>query len=178
MNNQPGRRKFVAVIGGHTRNTTDNAMQLAEAFGKALALRGYGVVCGGGDGVMEAACRGVRSVGGLSLGILKSNSAADANPWVEIAIPTSMDVASNNVIVWAACAVVAFEGRYGTLNEVALALDFRKPLLLLGNSALLNVGGISAEKFRHIPYPDPGSCEQLIDLMEEMISASPGEGRS
>jgi uncharacterized protein (TIGR00725 family) len=158
------------MIGGHARNTTVEAMELAEAVGFALGLRGYGIVCGGGDGIMEAACRGNRDAGGVTVGILKFNEAQAANPFVDIAIPTAMDVASNNVIIWAASAVIAFEGRYGTLNEIALALDFEKPLLLVGNAPLLGTSTIPPDRFKHLVDCQRGDAERVVGEMERLIS--------
>lgn len=166
------QRRFVAVIGGRSHNTSLDAMALAEATGAELARRGFGVVCGGGDGVMEAACRGCRSAGGLTVGVLKFNTAAHANPYVDIAVPTSMDVASNNIIIWMAVAVLAFEGRYGTLNEIALALDFGRPLIMLGRSGLLDTRRVDAQGFLHWPDATVADTKNILDRMQQMMAVS------
>jgi uncharacterized protein (TIGR00725 family) len=165
-------RPLVAVVGGHRRNTNMQAETFAERMGAALHHAGYGIICGGGDGIMEAACRGHKRAGGLTVGVLKSNRPAEANSHVDVAVCTSMDVASNNVIIWSACAVLAFEGRYGTLNEVALALDFGKPLLVLGPSALLTVASVDAPLFRHFPDYDPAGIPRILQEMRSMIAQS------
>jgi uncharacterized protein (TIGR00725 family) len=162
-------KKIIAIVGGHTQNTTDGALLMAERIGFELAQRELAVVCGGGDGVMEAACRGCQEGGGVTLGILKGNHLEEANRFIEYAIPTSMDVASNNVIVWAASGVLAFDGRYGTLNEIALALDFGKPLIVIGEKCLLDVSAIRSRQFAHYKGYDPGRAAAIVDQLERMI---------
>jgi uncharacterized protein (TIGR00725 family) len=141
-------------------------------MGAALARRGYGVVCGGGDGIMEAACRGCAEAGGITVGMLKFNDPAECNPYIKVAIPTSMNVASNNVIIWAASAVLAFEGRYGTLNEMALALDFGKPLMVLDKAPLLDVSKVTSDRFAHVPDAGPDDIEALLERMQGMIEGA------
>ena len=71
---------------------------------------------------MEAACRGARSRGGLTVGLLPGDDREDANGWVVLALPTGLGEARNALIVRAADAVVAIGGGWGTLTEIALAL--------------------------------------------------------
>ena len=78
------QEKLIAVIGGG-RPSSEEA-RLAEEVGRTLARRGATLICGGLGGVMEAACRGATSEGGLTIGILPGNSSDDANPYVRIQI--------------------------------------------------------------------------------------------
>jgi uncharacterized protein (TIGR00725 family) len=94
----------------------------AEAVGAGLARRGAVLVCGGLGGVMEAACRGARAEGGLTLGILPGTERAAANPWVSVAVATGLGELRNGLVVRSADAVIAIAGGYGTLSEIALAL--------------------------------------------------------
>ena len=94
----------------------------AEEVGRALAARGAVVVTGGLGGVMETACRGAREEGASTVGILPGLDRRDANPHVEIAVPTGLGEARNALIARAADALIAVGGGYGTLSEVALAL--------------------------------------------------------
>lgn len=167
-------KTIIGIIGGHVRNTTPEALALAEMVGAELGRRGYAVVCGGYDGVMEAACRGCKQAGGTTLGILKGNDPRQANPYVDYAIPTSMDVASNNIIVWASAGVVAFDGRYGTLNEMALALDFGRPLVALGRQRLLNVANVASDRFAHFEGYDAARVPSIIDHLETMLEVRGG----
>ena len=99
---------------------------LAEEVGRLLGARNAVVVCGGLGGVMEAACRGARDSGGSTLGILPGLDRADANPYVEVAVPTGLGEARNALVVRAADALVAIGGGHGTLSEIALALKAGK----------------------------------------------------
>jgi len=81
---------------------------------------------------MEAACRGARSEGGVTLGILPGVDRAAANPFVSVAVATGLGEARNALVVGAADALIAVGGAYGTLSEIALALKAAKPVLGLG----------------------------------------------
>ena len=90
------------------------------------------MVSGGLGGVMEAACRGAREAGGTTLGILPGHDRRDANPVVEVAIPTGLGEARNALVVRAADSLVAVGGGFGTLSEIALALKAGKTVVGLG----------------------------------------------
>jgi uncharacterized protein (TIGR00725 family) len=123
------RQIQIGVIGG--REVTDEILGLAYDVGKIIAERRAVLVCGGLGGVMEAACRGAKEVGGTTVGILPGTSAEDANPFVDIAIPTGLGVARNAVIIQACDGVIAVGGRYGTLSEMGFALQEGLPLVSL-----------------------------------------------
>lgn len=161
--------RLVGIVGGHLANTTEPALHLAEAVGEELARRGYGVVCGGFDGVMEAACRGAKRAGGTTVGILKGNDWRAGNAWLDIPILTSMDVACNNVLVWTAMGLIGFDGRYGTLNELALALDFGRPLVTVGRHELLNVAGVRSTRFSHFEGYDLALVPEVVDRLEALM---------
>src|SRR5581483_10381254 len=120
----------IAVIGGETAPGTD-PQRLAQEVGRELALRGVTVVCGGGLGVMEAACRGAREAGGHTIGIMPGRNAAESTPndCVEFPIFTGMDAARNAIVVLSSEAVIAIDGSYGTLSEIAYAFIYNKPLV-------------------------------------------------
>jgi uncharacterized protein (TIGR00725 family) len=90
------------------------------------------VVCGGLGGVMEAACRGAKDAGGTTVGILPGLDRTAANQFVDVAIPTGLGEARNALVVRAADAVIAIDGGYGTLSEIALALKAGKRVVGLG----------------------------------------------
>ncbi len=115
---------------------------MAEAVGRGLASRGAALVCGGLGGVMEAACRGARSAGGLTVGILPGDDRRSANAHVDIPVVTGLGQARNAIVVKTAQAVIAIDGSYGTLSEIALALTNGIPVIGLGTWAL-SLGGQS-----------------------------------
>jgi uncharacterized protein (TIGR00725 family) len=121
----------IAVCGGGGRSASAAELAAAEETGRAIASSGAVLVCGGLGGVMEAAARGAASVGGLTLGILPGDSAAEANPWISLPLPTAMGEGRNVLVVRAADAVIAIGGEWGTLSEVALARKIGIPVILL-----------------------------------------------
>ena len=104
-------------------------MATAEQVGLRLAEAAAVLFCGGLGGVMEAACRGAREAGGLTVGILPGTDRAAANPFVQVAIPTGMGEMRNALVVRAGEAVIAVGGGYGTLAEIGLALKARTPVV-------------------------------------------------
>jgi uncharacterized protein (TIGR00725 family) len=106
---------------------------MAEAIGELLAQAGQAVVCGGRDGVMAAVCRGAKQAGGVTIGILPGYDPAEANPWVDHAIPTGMGHARNAIVVASGDAVIAVGGGFGTLSEIGLALKMGKRVVALGS---------------------------------------------
>ena len=90
---------------------------------------------------MEAACRGAKSAGGTTVGLLPGSDRDAANEWVDIAIPTGLGEVRNALIVSAADAVIAVGGEYGTLSEIAFALRANKPVVGLGTWSLIRPNG-------------------------------------
>lgn len=114
----------------------------AEAVGAALAHAGATVLCGGRGGVMAAACRGAKRAGGRTLAILPGVDVAEANEWVDVALPSGMGEARNVLLVRAAAAVIAIGGGYGTLSEIAFALKVGTPVVGLGSWAITGVTNV------------------------------------
>lgn len=117
----------VAVIGGY--RCSEKIYKIAYQVGKLIAEQGWILVCGGREGVMEAACRGAKEAGGLTVGILPSYDAKDSNPYVDIKIPTGLGYARNILVVRAAQAVIAIDGEYGTLSEIAFTFNDPRPIV-------------------------------------------------
>ena len=137
-------RTQIAVVGAG--DAPPPVVRLAEEVGRALASAGAVVVCGGLGGVMAGACRGARSGGGTTVGLLPGCDPSAANPWVDVVVPTGLGEARNALVVGAASAVIALDGGYGTLSEIALALRARTPVVGIGTWSLLRPDGA----------PDPG----------------------
>ena len=128
------RKKIIAVIGGSEPSVEE--AKLAEEVGRELGKQGAILVCGGLGGVMEAACRGTSSEGGVTIGILPGDSPGAANPYVQIPIVTGIGYARNISVVKSAQAVIAVGGSYGTLSEIAHALQSDIPIIGLNTWAL------------------------------------------
>lgn len=118
---------LIAVIGGRK---ADKALKKeAEAVGRLIAEKGGILVCGGMHGIMEAASKGAKQAGGLTVGILPQEHKRDANPYIDIPIATGLGIGRNVVIARTADAVIAIGGEYGTLSEIAFALQMGKPVV-------------------------------------------------
>lgn len=124
------RKTIIAVIGASQASAAD--LIIAEEVGRLIAQNGAILVCGGMGGVMEAACRGAASAGGLTIGILPGDSPTGANEFVLIPIVTGIGYARNVAVVKSARAVIAIDGSYGTLSEIAHALQSGIPVVGLG----------------------------------------------
>jgi hypothetical protein len=109
-------------------------------------------VCGGLGGVMEAACRGAKEAGGLTVGILPGTDRAAANAFVEVAIPSGLGEARNVLVVRAADALIAVGGGHGTLSEIALALKAGKRVVGLDS---WDIEGVVAA-------PDPAAAVAAV----------------
>lgn len=132
------RSPHVAVVGGNEADAGTAAV--AEAVGKFVARSGAVVVCGGLGGVMEAACRGAKSEGGVTVGILPTDDRSHANRYVDVAVATGLGEARNAVVVRTADVLVAVGGEFGTLSEIALALRAGKPVVGLSTWELARGG--------------------------------------
>jgi uncharacterized protein (TIGR00725 family) len=142
---------LVAVIGA--ADCTPLEAEAAEQVGRVLAEGGATLLCGGRGGVMEAACRGAKEAGGLTLGILPTDDPAAANPYVDIAIATGLGEARNAVVATTARAVVAVGGRFGTLSEIAFALKRGIPVVGVNTWRLLPPGEGSLSSLIHVDDP-------------------------
>ncbi len=122
--------KLVAVVGGAIADPEEYS--IARELGQLLADDGYTVVCGGGTGIMEAVCRGAREGGGHTIGILPGVNPSDANMYVETILVTGMGTSRNRIISLSGRVVVAVGGMYGTLSEIAFALQAGRPVCAIG----------------------------------------------
>jgi len=129
---------IIAVIGDSSCSPEE--AKLAESVGELLAQRGATIVCGGLGGVMEAVCRGAKSKGGLTVGILPGQDSSMANPWIDIPIVTGIGEARNVMVVKSAQAVIAIGGGYGTLSEIAYARKSNIPVIGLNTWSLSRNG--------------------------------------
>ncbi|MCH8025596.1 MAG: TIGR00725 family protein [Chloroflexi bacterium] len=153
---------IIAVIGGDS--PPPEALPVAEAVGRELAQRGHTVICGGRGGVMEAACRGARQAGGHTIGILPGPDRREANPYVEFPIVTGLGFARNAIIVLSADALIAVDGSYGTLSEIAMALTHGKPVIGLATWQISDGAGIEDESIVRVAEP--------VEAVERAIAAA------
>ena len=154
---------IISVVGGYA--PPPEAEVLAEAVGRELAARGAAVACGGLGGVMEAVCRGAKSAGGTTIGILPGKDHTAANQYVDIPICTSMGYARNVMVVHTGRAIIAVDGAYGTLSEIAHALAEDIPVIGLDTWAISQHGVVDS---RIVVANDP------VDAVEKALAAAHG----
>ncbi len=138
------RARYVGLIGSGEGSPRE--LELASAVGAALARKGATIVCGGLGGVMEAACRGARLEGGLTVGVLPGEDRECANEYVEVALPSGLGELRNGLIVRFSDAVIAIGGGWGTLSEIAFAMRTGRPVVALASwEEALNGPGARAQ---------------------------------
>jgi uncharacterized protein (TIGR00725 family) len=157
---------IIGVIGGGEAG--DKALAQAEVVGMELARRGCLLICGGLGGVMEAACRGAREAGGVTIGVLPGSDKSEMNAYVQLPIVTGVGRARNLIIVLTADAVIAVDGGYGTLSEIGFALAHYKPVVGLSTWT------IAADELEDIPIHRTDDPVAAVDLAIELAGGSAG----
>jgi len=127
----------IGVIGGSSPSPRHR--KIAFEVGRLIAEKKAILVCGGLSGVMEAAARGAKSAGGWTVGILPGTSPGEANPYIDIPVATGIGYARNALVAMNADALIAVDGHYGTLTEIAYGRIYGKRVIGLGTWEILGV---------------------------------------
>ena len=151
--------KRIGVIGGARADIA--SLEAAGQVGRLIAGAGAILVCGGLGGIMEAAARGAKDAGGLTVGILPGSSPADANPFIDVPIATGLGFTRNSLVAMNTDALIAIDGEYGTLSEIAYGVILGKRVIGLGT---WNIRGV-------LPAKSP---EEAVSLA--LQSPSPSDG--
>jgi hypothetical protein len=123
----------VSVIGASRISQDSEHARAAEEVGRRLAEKGVRVVCGGLDGVMEAASRGAAQAGGRVTGVIPGLDRREANPYCTEVVVTGVGHARNLAVVASGEVVIAVGGAWGTLSEIGLARAIGRPVVSLGS---------------------------------------------
>ncbi len=121
--------KIIGVIGAG--ECDEKTYLTAYNIGKIIAANNNILICGGLYGVMEAACKGAKEDGGITVGILPGHSMESANKYVTVPIATNMGHARNVIIASTSSFLIAIGGGYGTLSEIAIGLKTGKKVYSL-----------------------------------------------
>lgn len=161
------RKIIIGVMGA---GATATSIDLANAYelGKSIAQQHWVLLTGGRKaGVMDAANRGAKSAGGLTVGILPNQALEGISPAVDIAIPTDLGNARNNINVLASDVIIACGMGLGTASEVALALKNGKQVILLtqNQESIAFFRSLAPNKVLIAQHP-----QQAITLTAEIIS--------
>jgi len=156
-------RRIISIIG--SSHAGEELYQIAETVGQEVARKGCILICGGRGGVMEAACKGCREEGGLSIGLLPGGK-GEANPYIDIVIATNLGETRNLAVVSSGDGIISIGGGPGTLSEIAFALKLFKPLVTLKSWRLVDFEGKNPDLYR---ATDP------IEAVDMVISRIPGK---
>ena len=154
----------ISVIGGEVAD--EQAGQLAFEVGREIGARGHVLICGGRSGVMREVCRGAKETGGLTIGILPGDDLGDVNEYVDIPLPTGLGYTRNVLVARAGEAVIAIDGKFGTLSEIAFALISGRPVIGLGTWELRDGGGELA------PIQRVEDAAAAVDACEAAVAAA------
>src|SRR3972149_400579 len=168
------RKPIIAVIGGGS-TAPPEGLALPEEGG-FLGARA-GAVPGGGalNGGRGAPARGAKRGGGLTIGVLPTGNKADANAYIDLPIATAMSTARNLIIVRTADAIIAVNGSYGTLSEVAHAFDLGKTVFAL-RSWPMDKAGVDPHLFVPVNTPRDAVDRAIEYAKKAMASEKAGPG--
>ncbi|MGV2831053.1 SLOG cluster 4 domain-containing protein [Myxosarcina sp. GI1(2024)] len=124
--------KLIIGVMGAGEGATAEDLKNAYELGKSIAEHDWVLLTGGRKaGVMDAASKGAKAAGGLTVGILPGVDTQGMSAAVDLAIITDLGNARNNINVLSARVTVACGMGAGTASEVALALKNGKKVILL-----------------------------------------------
>lgn len=172
------RRPVAAIVGG--MRASEPVLEAAEAIGRGLANAGCRVATGGLGGVMTAASRGARHADGwfdgAVIGVLPGLVASEANPFVDVVVPTGMNYARNTILVAMADVVVAVGGGSGTLSEIALAWQHGKPIVALdlGEGWSARLAGEQLDGRREDRLHRAATAEDAVRLALSLLASREG----
>jgi uncharacterized protein (TIGR00730 family) len=184
------------VLWGSARcKSEDPFYRAAVETSRLLARAGFGVITGGGPGIMEAANKGAQEAGGMSIGLpMESLSGEPPNQYQDLSLVFRSFVARKTMFLMHAQALVIFPGGFGTLDELFEALvlvQTRKvqafPIILYGKtfwSGLLTwMRDTLATSAKTIDLRDPDLLrvsdhpQEVVRIVEEAYRANAGRGR-
>lgn len=132
----------VSIFGSARTPRSASDYRRARKLASMLCNEGYGIITGGGPGIMEAANRGAHDANGLSVGLnINLPMEQNANPWADVRLDFRYFFARLVMFVKYANAFVCFPGGFGTLHEffnsmtlIQTGKSMRFPVVLIGRS--------------------------------------------
>jgi uncharacterized protein (TIGR00725 family) len=146
------RQPIIGVIGGN--NIDDNTRETAVELGKVIAKSKAVLICGGLDGVMEAACEGAKSEKGTTIGVLPGTEHRSANEFVDIPIVTSLYEERKKIIARTADVAIVLEDSDDSQSEIASALKVGTPVVSLSKSTSKEIENLDDNLFINAESPE------------------------
>jgi len=144
------------------------AEEAAYQLGRLIAAEGWVLLTGGRNvGVMDAASKGAKQAGGLTLGVLPGAARSEMSEYVDLPVVTGMGSARNNINVLSSDLVFACGVGLGTMSEVLLAAKAGKNVILLNQSdaSVSFLGQFESDRF-HFASTPADALEQARQLLE------------
>lgn len=143
-------------------------------LGAELIDNGFGIICGGKGGIMEAVCKGAHNSPnyyfGLTVGIIPENNSDSANKYCDIVIPTGIGFARNLLVINSSQITIAIAGGAGTLSEIAFAWQLNKTIFCFVNfdGWSKELAGKNLDITRDIPLFEIHNIEELISKLNQI----------
>ncbi len=130
----------VTIFGSARVTEGDESYEQARSVARAMGELGFGVITGGGPGIMEAANRGARDVGAVSVGCaIKLPAEQSTNPYVDVEVTFGYFFVRKVMLVKYSYAFIVMQGGFGTGDEMFEALTLIQtakieefPVVLMG----------------------------------------------
>ncbi len=159
--------KTIIGVMGPGSNPNEQDLKSAFELGKLIAKQRWVLLTGGRNvGVMDAASRGTREEGGLTVGVLSGRDRKQMSNFVDIPIVTGMGSARNNINVLSADVVVACGMGIGTTSEIMLAVKSNKDVIVLNQNeeALAFYKSLAANRIHAVSSPS-----KVIQAIQKLI---------
>jgi uncharacterized protein (TIGR00730 family) len=187
-------RPCVTVFGSARLEEGTPYYDMARALGRRLAKAGLGVMTGGGPGIMEAANRGAKEGGGLSIGCnIKLPFEQQPNPYLDLFIEFDHFFVRKVMLVKYSSAFVVLPGGFGTLDEafetvtlmqtdkiedfplISMGKSFWQPMGLFMRDTLVTQGTIGKRDI-HLWSPTD-SVEEAMEIILEALERQQAAGQ-
>jgi uncharacterized protein (TIGR00730 family) len=172
-------KRGVAVFGSARTPRDHPRYELACEIGRALGRAGFDVITGGGPGAMEAANKGAREAGALSVGLnIDLPFEQGINPYVDLEVEFHYFFARKVMFVRYSGAFVVLPGGYGTLDELFEALTLIQtkkirffPVVLVGTEYWSGLVGWLRDAMLEAGNISPGdlSLLRVTDSVDEVV---------
>ncbi|RRJ90330.1 TIGR00730 family Rossman fold protein [Paenimyroides tangerinum] len=172
----------VSIFGSARTKTDDPFYKLAEEVAFKISKAGYGVITGGGPGIMEAGNKGAHLGGGISVGLnIELPFEQHFNPYIDHDKNVQFDYFFVRKVMFVKYSqgFVVMPGGFGTLDELFEAITLiqtkkigKFPIILVGTdfwSGLIDwVKNVLLEKYKNVS-PDDMNLIKIVDTADEVV---------